>query len=504
VSAAATPATSPAARPVRIPRLALRPVASALLALAVVLTATSGRYGYFRDELYFRMLPPRWFYVDQPPLTPLLVRGMSALADEVWAVRVPATVAALGAVLLVALLAREVGGSAVAQGLAAWGYAFAAVPIAFGHTAITAGWDVVAWLAIVLLTVRAVLRSEVWCWIAVGVVAGAATWNKLLVPLLLVSLAVGIAVCGPRRLPWRHLTAGGGLALLIAAPQLAHQVLDGWPQLSMARALRQQSGTANRALLVPFLVILLGPVLVPVWVGGLAALARRPEWRPIRFLAVAFVVALLVTAAASGAPYYLLGLLAAVFAVGCVPAAEWLTAKQGTVRRRAATGAVVANAVVGAVVGLPLIPVEQVGATPVPAANVGVRGSVGWPPYITQVAAASTTLSPSERAAAGIVTTTFGEAGAVDRYGRTLGLPAAASGHNSLADVTAPPAARVPIVVVGSGALAVARRNATCTEVTRLDNRVGVDSDEQGQPVAVCREPTQVWTAVWPQFRHVD
>ncbi len=273
---------------------------------------------------------------------------------------------------------------------------FAAVPLAFGHTAITAGWDVVAWLAVVLLVVRAVLRAEPRYWLAAGAVAGAATWNKLLLPLLLVSLAVGIGACGPRRLPWRHLAGAGALAMLIATPQLVHQVASGWPQLSMASALSAQSGAANRTLLVPFLVILLGPVLVPVWVAGLVGLLRRPVWRPIRFLAVAFATALLVTAATSGAPYYLLGLLAAVYAVGCVPAAEWLTAGPRTGRRggrrRAVTGAVVANAVVSAVVGLPLVPVGLVGATPVPAANVGVRGSVGWPQYVAQVAAAWATL----------------------------------------------------------------------------------------------------------------
>ncbi|MCU1538943.1 MAG: hypothetical protein JWP82_3294 [Humibacillus sp.] len=109
----------------------------------------------------------------------------------------------------------------------------------------------------------------------------------------------------------------------------------------------------------------------------------------------------------------------------------------------------------------------------------------------------------SERSGAGIIATTFGEAGAIDRYGRSLGLPRPASGHNSLADVTSPPAGMVPVVVVGSGALAVARRNATCTEVARLDNLLGIDTPEQGQPVAVCRRPLQPWTAVWSQFRYV-
>ena len=108
-----------------------------------------------------------------------------------WAVRIPATVAAVGAVLLLALFIRELGGGPLAQGLAAWGYGFGSMPVAFGHTSITAGWDLVAWLAVLLFVTRAVRREEPQWWLAAGVVVGVATWNKLLIPLLVASLVAG-------------------------------------------------------------------------------------------------------------------------------------------------------------------------------------------------------------------------------------------------------------------------------------------------------------------------
>ena len=52
----------------RLPPLARGPVFAAMAALALVLTLSSGGYGYHRDELYFRLLPPAWGYLDQPPL----------------------------------------------------------------------------------------------------------------------------------------------------------------------------------------------------------------------------------------------------------------------------------------------------------------------------------------------------------------------------------------------------------------------------------------------------
>lgn len=105
-------------RPTRA-TLARRPVGAAMVALAVVLTATSGGYGYHRDELYFRMLAPAWGYFDQPSLTTLLARSMVAIVDQPWAMRVPATLICVATMLLVALITREVGGGARAQGRAA-------------------------------------------------------------------------------------------------------------------------------------------------------------------------------------------------------------------------------------------------------------------------------------------------------------------------------------------------------------------------------------------------
>src|SRR3712207_2551697 len=78
-------------RPGVLPRFAAFPVLSAALAQLVLLAATANLYGYHRDELYFRMLPPATGYVDQPPLTPTLARFFTdVVADEVWAIRIPA------------------------------------------------------------------------------------------------------------------------------------------------------------------------------------------------------------------------------------------------------------------------------------------------------------------------------------------------------------------------------------------------------------------------------
>ena len=42
----------------------------------------------------------------------------------------------------------------------------------------------------------------------------------------------------------------------------------------------------------------------------------------------------------------------------------------------------------------------------------------------------------------------------------------------------------------------------SCAVVARLDDGVGVDNEEQGMPIAVCRGPIGGWAAVWPLLEH--
>src|SRR5690349_1750819 len=122
------------------------PIGSAVVTAVVALLATASRYGYHRDELYFLMLKPAWGYVDQPPLTPLLARGASALfGDTLWGMRVPAVLAVAVATVIVALTTRELGGGALAQGLSAWGYVFGGLPLVMGHVMVTATVDFALW-----------------------------------------------------------------------------------------------------------------------------------------------------------------------------------------------------------------------------------------------------------------------------------------------------------------------------------------------------------------------
>jgi hypothetical protein len=221
----------------------------------------------------------------------------------------------------------------------------------------------------------------------------------------------------------------------------------------------------------------------------------------VRVLSVALGLVLVLVFAMGSQPYYPLGMLAVVFAAGSVPVAEWRAGHRG--RRRVVTGAAAANAVVSIVIALPVLPADLLARTPVPEVNQVARDTLGWPEYVRQVAGVYAGLPADERARAVVVTANYGEAGAVARYGPALGLPAVHSGHNALADATPPPRSATVAVYVGFGERA-REAFATCAVVARLDSGLGVDTEEQGEPVAICRDPVGGWEHAWPRLRHVD
>ncbi len=487
------------ARPDLTP-LAYRPVLCAVAALALLLTVTSNRYGYHRDELYFRMLRPAWGYVDQPPLAPLLTRAVSRLlADQPWAVRVPATLAAACSVLVVVLVTREFGGGRTAQALCAWGYASASLVLIIGHALLTATLDLPVWPAIVLFAVRAQLRREPKWWLAAGLVIGVSMYNKLLVAVLVAAVVAGVALVGPRALLRSRWVVGAGLlALAVGFPNLAYQASHHWPQIAVGQALARENASNVRVTMWPLLFLILGPPLVPIWVAGLAALARRPQWRPVRFLAAAFPVLLVLVFVMGAQVYYPFGFLAVLFAAGCVPTERWMLGW----RWRLVASGVALNAAVSSVLGLPLIPLKALGATPVPGVNQVARDTVGWPAYVAEIAAAYRTLPTDRREEAVIVTSNYGEAGAVDRYGRRWGLPPVYSGLNDLYFQGPPPDSIDTVVFVGGQAPTAAHLFASCLRSAGLDNNVDVANEEQDEPIFLCQGPRGGWPVVWPALRH--
>jgi 4-amino-4-deoxy-L-arabinose transferase-like glycosyltransferase len=483
---------------------AWKPVTAVAVLAVILLLALASRYDYHRDEMYFRILGRhlQWGYVDQPPLVPLLNRvSIAVFGDSLWAIRVPGALMVAAMAFLTALIAREVGGGVVAQTLAA-SVAFGTFPLVGGHVGNTELPDLLAWLGVLYFLLRVLLRGSERSWLGVGVVTGLALYAKLLIPLLLICLLLGLLIVGPRRvLLSKWLLAGAGLAVLIGLPNILYQVLNDFPQAHMADAIAADKGTDSRVQLLPFQLILVGVALVPVWVAGLVSLLRDPRLRAARGIAVAYPIMVVLVFVIAGQPYYPIGLVLGLFAIGAVPVERWMTGRTG---RRVLLGvAVGVNVVISVVFALPVLPVSQVGF--IAAVNSTVADQIGWKVYVRQVGEVYAGLPADEQQRAVLITSNYGEAGALDRYGSQYGLPAVYSGHNELYNYGPPPDSRTVAIVVSQAPAA--EVNATlgpCELRAHLDNGLGIENEEPDGAIYVCRNLPAPWHTLWPSLQHYD
>jgi hypothetical protein len=371
-----------------------------------------------------------------------------------------------------------------------------------GHILLTATVDLAVWAAVILFVVRALLRDTPLWWLLAGAVVGVSFYNKLLVVLLLIGLAVGLLSVGPRsvfRSPW--LWAGVAVAIIVGSPNLIYQATHDWPQLHMAGVITSDKGPDDRFTLLPFQLILAGPT--PIWIAGFVALLKRPAWRRIRALAVAYPVVLLLVLITGGQMYYPFGLLAFLFAAGAIPTADWMYRRFRS-RRLEVLGVLAFFALNTVLIALPVLPLSVLGHTPIPAINQGTRDQIGWPAYVNTIESVYSGLSPADKARAVIFVGNYGEAGSIDRFWSSGDRPGVYSGQNALWNYGPPSDDRTVVVVWTESRTGPNAMLGSCEKKATMDNGVGVDNEEQGSTVWVCHDPVGGWSAIWPSLRHLS
>lgn len=297
---------------------------AALVALAHLVAAIAGS-GYWFDEVYMLAIGRAhldWGSADQPPLAPAVAAFMDAVAPgSVVALRLPVILMTATAVVVAALIAREMGCDSRAQGLAAGAQATGAWAALTGHWLTPYTVEPLQWLLLTWLLVRWIRIRDDRLLVILGVVAGIAAMTKFQVLLLCPVLLLTVALLGPRELLRRPLLwVGIGAGALIALPTLLWQQFHGWPQLKMARVVAGEAVAlygGRPSIAVQF--VLFAGVAGAMLVGyGLWQLFRSAELREYRCIALSFVVLYIIFVAADARPYYLAGLYAPLVAAGAL------------------------------------------------------------------------------------------------------------------------------------------------------------------------------------------
>ncbi len=261
---------------------------------------------------------------------------------------------------------------------------------------------------------------------------------------------------------------------------------------------------------MPFQLVMVSPLLVPVWIAGLIAPFRRASLAAMRFVPLTYAALAVAYLVGNGKAYYLASMYPALLGVGAVPVADW-TLRHGRRHRPRLRGAllsagVVVSAAISALIALPLLPATSLQGSVVIAINPDQGETVGWPRFIDTVSD-GLALDPATRTSAHRRSSP-----------RTTAKPAPSTCSATPAHCPAPTAATTAFSEWGQPATerdntrcssattahpTPHRTSTHCTQLATINNGVGLDNNEQGLPVLLCR-PATTWQALWPKLRHYN
>jgi 4-amino-4-deoxy-L-arabinose transferase-like glycosyltransferase len=474
-------------------------VVSILAAAAFLLEmAVSARYGYHRDELYFiasaRHLA--FGYVDQPPITPMIAGvGNSLFHGSLVGLRIFPALAMAALVVLSAKIAAALGANRIAQGYAALSVALTGEYLAGAHLVGPTIFDWLIWAIASLVLIRLIKSGDQRLWLVLGLVLGIGLENKWNAAFFGAAMVLALALTPQRRLlrsGWAF--AGGAITLAIWAPNLAWQAAHGWPQFQVFSSLSHDA-LHNRGVYLPAQIFYTSVVLTPVWIGGLVWLLRNPQAAPYRALGLMFLVVVTVFLALGGKPYYPGGMYTLMFAAGSIPTERYLH------ERGVPKLALVVSFALLLPIALPVLPAKTLAKVPLQKINYDLAETIGWPKFVSTVAGVYGALPRADRANTVILTQNYGEAGAIDRYGSTFGLPPAYSGHNNYWLWGPPRGTSSVTIAVNIDPPLLASFFTQVKQVATFDNGIGVQNDEQGAQIYLCTGQRQPWAQIWPAFR---
>ncbi len=383
--------------------------------------ATNGTLGFHTDELYYldSGRHPAFGYVDFPPIVPLLARLETGLLGvSPWNLRLLPTLLGGVMVALSGLYVRKLGGSLLYQAIALFVAVTAAYFLGANWVFQTVTFDEFTWMVALYWFLCVVLEGKPRHWIYLGISLGIGLEVKFTILGLIAGIGLAMLLTPTLRaaLRTRYPWIAAGIALLIWAPNVAWQVVNGFPTLAYVTN-HQGSGGGPVVYLIELGVYLF--FVIPLWAAGFVFLFRNPQLRAIGIAcALPLVVFLFV-----GKAYYAVGTVPIVLAQGVLALSRIKRPRLRGGLQIAAAVACVLQFATFALITLPITPPDRIHALGLDAQNELFADSVGWEDVAHQVSKIYTDLPANERSSAMIISAYYGVPGALQIYGDPKQLP---------------------------------------------------------------------------------
>lgn len=421
----------------------------AFIAVKLLIQLVPADYGYFRDELYCLAMSDRldWGFVDVPPITPFLMFIWKTLfGASLFSLKVLPALTGVAVITVAWLIVKRMNGGFLAQWVTLVCVTFAIVYIGLDSIFTYDPFDKLCWVLLLFWVFMLIeTQNERWL-IGTGIVSGLALMTKITILYPLFGLMTAFLFTKERRYyRSKRFWLAGGLALIIFSPYILWQIKHHFVSVEYYSNYTSKLSELNPLEYLINQLMILSPLTAIFSLAGLYYFLFDREGRKYRVFGIAFLVITLLsmilgTRMTLTTPFYVIlfagggrlaekicqfkgwkGLayvytcLACLFGIFAVPLAKPMIPEAFYSRYASAMGQRT---------------VKEMEKHPQGVLPQFYADRHGWPELAANAKKTFDMLNETEKRQACFFAFNYGEAAAINFFGKPLGLPEAVSGRN--------------------------------------------------------------------------
>ncbi len=479
-------------------------------------------YGYFRDEFLYIMMSRRLLDgpIDMPLFAPALLAAIRWIFGEsLFALHLFPTLAGAGNIILTILMVRRLGGKLFAQTLAGVCVLLAPVYLGMSSSYSYDPFDQFFWILTLFALFKILIDENPRGWIFFGVAAGLGLLTKQSMLFLGFAITLALLITSQRnQFKTKWIWAGAGIAFLFFLPYLIMQMKLDWPVLGyFLFYTTSKTYPVSPIEFLKFQIITLNPLSFPGWFTGLWFFFFSKNRKTLRTIGWTYLILFFLFMFLKAKFYFLVPAYPILFAAGAVTI-ENLTGQQKLwILRPAYLTILILTGLLIAPMAGPFLPVETfIKVTQfkkgMEVKNERLKEGVlpqffadrfGWENMTNQVIKVYQSLSPEEQCNVCIFAGNYGEAGAIEFFGKQYGLPPVISGHGQYFYWGPGECSGEIVIVVGV-------RENDLKNVFQIVEQKGLIQHEyvmpyeNNLPVFLCRQPRAPLGELWKDVGHFD
>jgi hypothetical protein len=413
---------------------------------------TSTNYELHRDEmLYFSMGNHlSWGFASTPPLMSFLSFIVIHIFGyhEFFVKLFPALFGA-SIIVLIALFVKEIGGKGFAVFTACFAYLVSTAMLRTASLFMPVIFELFFWMLFLLFVLKLINRQNPRYWMAIGIAFGLAFLNKYSILFLGFSTFIALLISEHRKLIFsKYFIYAALLSLIIMLPNIIWQINHNFAVIThMSELYRSQ------LIYVPVKVFLSEQILmnftcILIWLTGLIGTVFYKAERKFRVFVYLYFIIVFMFLITKGKHYYTLGIYTMFFAFGGYFLEKYFIGKLKILRNVILVFSLL-TAIVFLPLGLPVLSLQHMEIycaafskyiTPIPMRNEDnnyypipqdYMDMTGWKQLAELASTAYDKLDINQKKDCVFYANNYGQAGAIEFYGKKYHLPFTACVHDS-------------------------------------------------------------------------